>query len=198
MPDEREARHLAELLKAQGIMADVLEVPNDPPRPARDGETDARRLAEKIVEMVLGACDAHGPIAPEYAVRLVTPILTEAMHPSARDGETLSGAGAIDGELLDTAECSAYPNRGRCTHTRCLLRERNALSASVAALRAELAELTCRVRDERYDAYFAGFSDALPLPSNGVARDAAFAREQARKYCGTVARAASGKDASHV
>lgn len=32
---------------------------------------------------------------------------------------------AIDSELLDTAECSACPNKGRCTHTRCLLRERN-------------------------------------------------------------------------
>lgn len=47
----------------------------------------------------------------------------------------------IDGELLDTAECSAYPNRGRCTHTRCLLRERNRLSATVAALTAENAQL---------------------------------------------------------
>lgn len=46
-----------------------------------------------------------------------------------------AGEDAIDGELLDTVECSAYPNEGRCTHVRCILRERNSLAALVKRLR---------------------------------------------------------------
>lgn len=45
-----------------------------------------------------------------------------------------AGEEGIDGELLDTAECSAYPNEGRCTHVRCILRERNSLAALVKRL----------------------------------------------------------------
>lgn len=50
---------------------------------------------------------------------------------------------AIDGEMLDTAECTAvvrgedgedeYPDR--CTHTRCLLRERDRLQAALTTMR---------------------------------------------------------------
>lgn len=51
----------------------------------------------------------------------------------------------IDSELADTAECSAYPNEGRCTHTRCLLRERNQLAARLTELEGGIVTLTAAV-----------------------------------------------------
>lgn len=38
-----------------------------------------------------------------------------------------------------SAECSAYPNEGRCTHRRCLQRERNRLAAECERLAGALA-----------------------------------------------------------
>lgn len=39
----------------------------------------------------------------------------------------------------DTAECTAYPPQDRCTHTRCLLRERNRLQAALALAEKDAA-----------------------------------------------------------
>lgn len=39
----------------------------------------AEQVAATVVEVVLTACDQHGPIAPRYATELVTPIIAAAM-----------------------------------------------------------------------------------------------------------------------
>lgn len=72
----------------------------------------------------------------------------------ARAAEALD-LDAIDGELLDTAECTAITRKGvvdRCTHTRCLLRERNSLAGQAQRLRARVAALEAENAKLREDA----------------------------------------------
>lgn len=53
----------------------------------------------------------------------------------------------IDGSLSDTADCSAFPNEGRCQHWRCITRERDRLQARVTLL-ADASERSYLQKEE--------------------------------------------------